>query len=224
MVWSIDASIPLFGLKFTLLFITCLLLFLILLFFNIILLFTRYLAWFKLINHFKPVLDAFQGSYKERYYYWIAVHIILRGVFFALYAFQTNVRLLLASIILVLYVSCFAYILPNKNKLISFHELLLLINLAIMHIAALQNSDHTSHVVINLMISLVFVQLCSIIIYHFLTFTCHFNVEKSLKNFKKKFTHQDHLVNITLLNITELTYNYSEYQDGLVTDDFTPHT
>ena len=224
MVWSIDASIPLFGLKFTLLFITCLLLFLILLFFNITLLFTRYLVWFKLINHFKPVLDAFQGSYKERYYYWIAVHIILRGVFFALYAFEINKRLLLASIILVLYISCFTYILPNKNKLINFHELLLLINLAIMHIVALQNSDHTSHVVTNLMISLVFVQLCSIIIYHFLTFTCHFNVEKSLKNFKKKFKHQDHLVNITLLNIPELTYNYSEYQDGLVTDDFTPHT
>ena len=223
MVWSIDASIPLFGLKFTLLFITCLLLFLILLFFNIILLFTRYLAWFKLINHFKPVLDAFQGSYKERYYYWIAVHIILRGVFFALYVFQTNVRLLLASIILVLYISCFTYILPNKNKLINFQELLLLINLAIMHIAALQNRNHMSHVVTNLMISLDFVQLCSIIIYHFLTFICHFNVEKSLQNFKKKFKRQDHLVNITLLNIPERTYNYSEYQEGLVTDDFTAH-
>ena len=181
-------------------------------------------AWFKLINHFKPVLDAFQGSYKERYNYWIAVHIILRGVFFALYVFQANIRLLLASIILVLYINCFTYILPNKNKLINLQELLLLINLAIMHITALQNSEHASHVVTNLMINLVFVQLCSIIIYHFLTFTCHFDVEKSLKNFKKKFKHQDHLVNITLLNIPELTYNYSEYQDGLVTDDFTPHT
>ena len=70
-VLSVDASysVPLFGLKFTLLFITRLVLFIILLAFNIILLFTRCLARFKLINHFKPILDAFQGPYKDRFYY-----------------------------------------------------------------------------------------------------------------------------------------------------------
>ena len=226
LVWSIDASISLFGVKFTLLFITCLVLFLILIFFNIILLFTRHLAWFKLVNHFKPILDAFQASHKDRYYYWIAVHIILRSMFFILYVFPTNVRLFLACIILVLYTSCFAYILPNKNKLINFQELLLLINLTIMHIAALQNSDHTFHVVTNLMISLVFIQLCSIVVYHFFMFTCHCDVENLLQNFKKKFKFckiQHHLDNVRLLNIPERTYNYSEYQDGLVTDDFTGH-
>ena len=57
LVWSVDASVPLFGLKFTILFITCLV--------------TRYLARFKLIYRFKPILDAFQGSYKDRYYYWL---------------------------------------------------------------------------------------------------------------------------------------------------------
>ena len=50
-VWSIDASVPLFGLKFTILFITCLVLFLLLILFNIILLFTRYLSRFRVINH-----------------------------------------------------------------------------------------------------------------------------------------------------------------------------
>ena len=66
LVWSIDASVPLFGLKFTILFITCLVLFLLLIPFNIILLFRRYLSWFRFINHFKPILDAFQGSYKDK--------------------------------------------------------------------------------------------------------------------------------------------------------------
>ena len=41
LVWSIDASVPLFGLKFTMLFIICLVLFLLLIPFNIVLLFTR---------------------------------------------------------------------------------------------------------------------------------------------------------------------------------------
>ena len=68
-VWSIDASVPLFGLKFTILFITCLVLFFLLIPFNITLLFTRYLLQFKIVNRFKPLLDAFQGSYKDKYYY-----------------------------------------------------------------------------------------------------------------------------------------------------------
>ena len=49
-VWSIDASVPLFGLKFTILFVTCLFLFLLLIPFNIILLFSRYLSRFRIIN------------------------------------------------------------------------------------------------------------------------------------------------------------------------------
>jgi len=79
LVWCIDASVPLFGLKFTILFITCLVLFYLLIPFNIILLFTRCLSQ---INQFKPLLDAFQGSYKDKYYYWVGVQFILKGVFF----------------------------------------------------------------------------------------------------------------------------------------------
>ena len=169
LVWSVDASVPLFGLKFTILFITCLVLFLILLFFNIILLFTRCLAQFKLINYFKPILDAFQGSYKDRYYYWVAIHIILRSLFFALYAFQMKLRLVIATVILVPFTSIFGYICPNKIKLINFQELLLLINLTILHAVSYYSGNG---LVTNVMVTLAFIQLCIIVIYHFLTYTC----------------------------------------------------
>ena len=224
LVWSVDASVPLFGLKFTILFITCLVLFLILLFFNIILLFTRCLSQFKLINYFKPILDAFQGSYKDRYYYWVAVHIILRSLFFALYAFQIKLRLLLATVILVLFTGIFGYICPNKNKLINFQELLLLINLTIMHAVSYYGSDSVFGIVTNLMISLAFIQFCLIVIYHFLTYTCHYNIENALRSVREKlvncFAKDHHAFDIALLDIPECTYNYSEYQDGLVSDDF----
>ena len=224
LVWPVDASVPLFGLKFTILFITCLVLFLILLFFNIILLFTRYLSQFKLINHFKPILDAFQGSYKDRYYYWVAVHIILRSLFFALYAFQIKLRLLLATVILILYIAIFGYICPNKNKLINFQELILLINLSIMHAVSYYGSDCVFGIVTNLMISLAFIQFCLIVIYHFITYTCCCNIEKTLCSVREKlvnsFAKGRHAFDIALLDIPERTYNYSEYQDGLVSDNF----
>jgi len=66
LVWSIDASVPLFGLKFTILFITCIVLFLLLIPFDIILLFTRYLSQFRIIGQFKPLLDAFLGLCKDK--------------------------------------------------------------------------------------------------------------------------------------------------------------
>ena len=75
-MWSIDAIVPLFGLRFTILFITCLVLFLILIPFNITLLFSQHLSRFTVINHFKPLLDAFQGSYKNKSYKWVVVHLI----------------------------------------------------------------------------------------------------------------------------------------------------
>ena len=223
LVWSVDASVPLFGLKFTILFITCLVLFLILLFFIIILLFTRCISRFKSINYFKPILDAFQGSYKDRYYQWVAVHIILRSTFFAFYAFTMKLRLLLATMVLVPFSCIYGYTRPNKNKLINFQELLLMINLTIMHAVSYYNSDNIFGIVTNLMISLAFIQFCIIVIYHFLTYTCHCNFENTLQAVNEnlmKRRRDSHSNDITLLDIPECTYNYSEYQDGLVSDDF----
>ena len=223
-VWSVDASVPLFGLKFTLLFITCLVLFIILVAFNIILLFTRCLARFKLINYFKPILDAFQGPYKDRYYYWVAVPIILRCLFCILYAFPMQPRLLLATLILVPFMGVFGYLHPNKNKLVNFQEFLLLINLTIIHAVSYYSNDNIFRIITNLMISLTFIQLCIIVIYHFLIYTCHCNIGNTLVIIKVKLIkycrNNSHKSNIILHNIPECTYNYREYQDGLVSDDF----
>ena len=225
-VWSIDASVPLFGLKFTILFITCLVLFLLLIPFNITLLFTRYLLRFRLINHFKPILDAFQGSYKDRYYYWVAVHMTMRSLFFAMYAFQANLKLILSTILLIIFSIYSGYIHPHKNKLVNIQELLLLLNLTIMYAVSYQYSESVFSIVTNIMISLAFIQFCTIVLYHFLTYTCHYNVENMLQTLKHKLVntcHKHHLkdkFDTEMLNIPECTYNYTEYQDGLVSDDF----
>ena len=170
-MWSIDASVPLFGLKFTILFITCLVLFLLLIPFNIILLFTRYLSQFRIINNFKPLLDAFQGSYKDRYYYWVGVQFILRSVLFGFYVFQTQLRLILTAFILILFTTLYGYSRPNKNGLVCIQELsLLLLNLTIMYAVFYQCSGSIISIVTNVMINLALFQFCTIVFYHFLTY------------------------------------------------------
>ena len=76
LAWSVDANVPLFGVRFTILFIVCLILFLILVPFNVILLFTRPLSRFKFINKFKPLLDSYQGPYKDKFYYLTGLQLL----------------------------------------------------------------------------------------------------------------------------------------------------
>ena len=221
-VWSIDASVPLFGLKFTIIFITCLVLFLLLIPINITLLFTRYALRLKAINHFKPILDAFHGSYKDKYWYWVAVHIILRSTLFTLYGIQTNLRLILSTMIIVIFTGYHGHAYPHKNKLVNIQELLLLLNLTIMYAVSYQYSESVFSIVTNIMISLAFIQFCTIVLYHFLIYTCHSNVvimlqvgkEMMIKYCTKSNEHQN-AYDVRMLNIPEHTYNYAEYQEEL---------
>ena len=185
-VWSIDASVPLFGVKFTILFVACLLLFLLLIPFNIILLFSRYLSRFRIINQFKPLLDAFHGSYKDKHYNWVAVNIILRSWFFALYGFTSKLRLLLATVILIIFISFHGYIHPNKNKPVNIQELVLLVNLVILHAVSYYFSSSVFSLVTNIMISLALVQFLTIVLYHFLTYTCNYDVVAALHSLWEK--------------------------------------
>ena len=207
-VWSIDASVPLFGLRFTILFITCLALFLILIPFNITLLFTRFLSQYRIINRFKPLLDAFQGSYKDQYYYWVALNIIFRSIFFSLYPLQGKLRVFLACIILVAFMACYGYISPSKSKTVNIQNLSLLVNLTIMHMAPLLNMEQIFSIVTNFLISVTFMQFCIIVLYHFLTYTFHYNVvikEKFRNIFAKKIELNQSSYNVALLNVPECT-------------------
>ena len=70
LVWSLDVSVPLFGVKFLIAFLICLVIFIVMLHFNVLLLFARQLLCFKYINTFKPLLDAYFGPYKDNHFYW----------------------------------------------------------------------------------------------------------------------------------------------------------
>ena len=219
-VWSIDASVPLFGVKFTILFVVCLLLFLLLIFFNFTLLFSRFLSRFRIINQFAPLLDAFNGSYKDKHYNWVAVNIILRSCFFALYGFTSKIRLLIATTILILFVSFHGYIHPSKYKLVNIQELLLLLNLTILHAVSYFASGYVFSLVTNIMISLALLQFLTIVLYHFLTYTCKYDVvtalhilrENAMRYFVSRPLEEDIYLNndVALLDIAEHDDNYND--------------
>jgi len=229
-VWSVDASVPLFGVKFIFLFITCLVLFLMLVPFNFILMFTRWFSRFRMINHFKPLLDAFQGSHKDNSYFWIALHIVIRNTFLALYAVNDSIRLAIVAMFLVVFGVASGYIRPYKSNVVNIQELILLINLTLLYGVAVCYRNYTDDVVFsittNVMITITLLHFSTIVLYHLVTYTYHCNIMMKLLAIKKKLRtlccnkEQRNFNDMQLLNIPDCTFNYKEYREGLVSDDF----
>ena len=224
LVWSVDANVPLFGVKFTILFTVCLLLFLILLPFNVILLFTRTLSHLKFINHFKPLLDAFQGPYKDKFYYWTGLQLLLRAVFFGVSALDRRTSLMVSIILVGVMISIHGYFRPFKDKTNNNLELLLLLNLQVLFVVSIYNTPNV--VAVNILIAMAFVQLVYIVLKHVqqhLPNKCSNVIDTAKYIFKlclssfQSSTAVNRLQNIELRGIIpEVAHNYNEFQDSLI--------
>ena len=226
MVWSLDANVPLFGIKFTLLFIVCLILFLILVPFNIILLCTRTLSQFQFINKFKPLLDAYQGPYKHRFYYWTGLQLLIRAVFFGISALDRSINLIVSAIILSIIIGLHGAARPFKNSCKNYHEFLYIINLQILYILTL--SHYQGATTVNVMVTLAAIQFIFIIIYYIITYLYNgvimIKIKKltnTLTTWISKLNKPSSNVNLQLHNIEipEVTYNYCEYREPLIGQD-----
>ena len=232
LVWSVDANVPLFGVRFTILFIACLILFLILVPFNVILLFTRTLSRFKCINRFKPILDAYQGPYKDRYYYWTGLQLVVRAALFAISSLDRNNNLTICAIIFGILGGIHGVLRPLRSKFQNYQELLFMFYLQGLYIIALNTKDATDMTAINTIIILVMVQFCLIIIYHIITYVCGVRdlgnkivtstdsfAKWITRSFSKPQNQQFELHNSIRNNIPDVAFNYREFREPLIGQD-----
>ena len=168
LVWAVDANVPLFGLKYTALFIACLILFIILLPFNAILCFTKTAMRLQLVNHFKPLIDAYQGPYKYKYYYWIGVQLVMRAVCFGLSALDRNINLTVGIILLTIVSITQAKLNPFKSNYKNFCESCYLFHLLTLY--ALTYGYYS--VAINVMITVAGLQFLLTIMHHVISNVC----------------------------------------------------
>ena len=227
LVWSVDTSAKLFGIKFTLIFVVSLCIFLILLFFNVILLFTRILSYFKFINRRKPLLDAYQGPYKDKYYFWIGLQLVMRAVFFGLSGLNRNTNLMISSILIGTTACIHGTLFPFKNMAKNIQELLMMLNLNCLFIYSLYTSANDTAVTV--LIFLAFLQFLLIVINHIrlhLLSICSVNLAKMkldniFKNifgyFKNPAPNNADQGNLQL--IPEMAYNFREFREPLIGQD-----
>ena len=169
LMWSVDANVPLFGVKFTTLFTVCLVIFVLLIPFNILLLFTKTLSRFKQVNRFKPLLDAYQGPYKNKFYYWTGLQLFTRTIFFAISSLERNTNLVIGSVFTGVLIGVHGVSQPFKTKLNNYHELLFLFNLHGLFVLSLYSHDMTTT---NIMVYVAAFQFSFVIIYQIITCLC----------------------------------------------------
>ena len=229
LVWSVDANVPLFGVRFTILFIVCLILFLILVPFNIILLFTRTLSRFRFINKFKPLLDAYQGPYKDKYYYWTGLQLLIRVLFFGLSSLDRNINLIVSAILLAIFSGIGGVIQPYKSKAKNYQELILIFNLHGLYVISIHSHNST---VINTILIMTAVHFIFIITYHIITYTFGGVIRNKIQlsvntiaGWINRLCNTSHkryqLQHFTRDNIPEFILNaYCEYREPLVGQDY----
>ena len=218
LVWSVDANVPLFEVKFTLLFLVCLVLLLLLLPYNIVLLFTRTLSYFKVINYFKPILDTYQGPYKDTFYFWTGLQLLMRVTLFAISALNRDTGMMV-SIVLLGTIICLQKVFPFKDMLNNIMEMLSLLYLLILFVFA--HFMPTNDLVISIIASCTILQLFCIVVWHikclFLKNLSIFIPVTVLKFFIEKDTTNRQ---IELINAApEVKYNYKEFQEPLIGQD-----
>ena len=237
-VWSVDANVPLFGVQFTFLFVVCLILFLILVPFNVILLFTKTVSRFNIVTKFRPLLDAYQGPYKIRFYYWTGLQLMLRTVFFGLSSLDSNINLTIGIIILSIVNVVHARSKPFKSTIKNYQESLFIINLLGLYAFILSFAQNDiSKTSVNVLITMALTQLALIVSYHICKYACKrefkervvsilqasYNVlTKWITQFYNKPTARgcDQHFQLHICSIPEVTYNYHEYQEPLISQEY----
>ena len=223
LVWAVDANVPLFGLKYSALFIICLFLFIILLPFNAILCFTKTAMRLQSVNHFKPLIDAYQGPYKYKYYYWTGLQLVIRAVFFGLSALNRSTNLTIGITILAAISIIQAKISPFKSEYKNINDLCFLYILLVIYIFSYGHND----VAIKIMIIMAALQFLLILIHHIISSICGGVIIYKMRNIADKIVQQITKLQVQnkpqqqeLKNVPpDVAFDYSEYQEPLVGHD-----
>lgn len=229
LVWSVDANVSILGIKFIALFIICLILFLLLIPFNITLLFTRILSRFRIVNYFKPLLDVYQAPYKDTFYYWTGLHLVIKAVIFSISALDDTTNLTISIIVLCAMVGFVGYICPFKHRLQNLQEIILLLNLNTLFVFILSGQKV---IFIHTMVALVVIHFIFIVIYHIVNYTLRATFKSKVKLFiiftftmmtrklRRINSSKNKVITPYRNEIPETTYNFSEYQEPLVGEDY----
>ena len=159
LVWSVDANIPLFGTKFALLFVACIILFPLLVLFVIILLCSNTFLKYRLLT---TILEDYQRPY------WFCLQLLMRMIFFYISHLNKATNITISIIILSIVNALQGIQKPYSKSLQNYQEAYLMMNLLGLCVFALSEW----WIVIEILILITGFQLSLFIIYHIVNQFC----------------------------------------------------
>ena len=173
-VWSIDANVPLFGLRHSILFAFSIFIFLLLILYTVLLLFGS-LRNFRFAVYINPLLNAYSKAYKNNCCYWIGYELIVRCVLLGtlLVVNNSTISLIIGNSFLSMVQFNFQH--PFQNDVNNISQMLLNLNLLILYSTSLMLSKDQSIcvVVVNTMIGCAVVQFILMIMINRFSCECY---------------------------------------------------
>ena len=183
--WYYDANIRYDDTLHLILVILSLLIFLILFLpFTVILTFPNYFLGYKCVIHFKPIIDSYTAPYKDRWGFWLGVHLVLLILFYIFSMIpKINRRELMLIILLFLVVltAVQLYFKPYKSNWINFIDTLFLINLqlsaCVLLLLVKEENGYTLQpayfkVTVYFFLTFAVLEMIVILLYHIILVTC----------------------------------------------------
>ena len=159
----------------------------------------RLLQW---VNKLKPILDAYQGPYKDKVRYWTGLMLVVRLTLFTVFASNTlgdpQINLLAIVVVMLgLYLVLLQVGMVYKSKVLNIMEPSLVLNLGLYAAGTMfvRSSDTFSHnrlmILTCIMVGYVFAVFCLIVCYH-----CTLTVRKTrtwqkIKHYFTRAAHND---------------------------------
>ena len=175
----------------------------------------RLFSRFRIVNKFRPLIDAYCAPYKDRYRFWFGARLWVLFVIYVLFAILRNTPLVLflcQSIILTFFTLAQVAIMPFRSRIINWLDLFFMVNALILTIVALYSYSRQIYIASVISVSLAFVGFCCIIGYHCWTLWKRLNlVYKQWKVGKDvEYEPQENVVTVSSLVISSTGVQYQE--------------
>ena len=137
--------------------------------FGVILTGIRFFSRFRIVNKFKPLIDAYCAPFKDRYRFWFGLRLWILDTIYVLFAIVQNTPQLLylfQSIILILFIMAQVAVMPFKNVFINWLDLSFMVNALLLTLVALLNDQLGIHIASIISVAVAMVVFFCIVIYH----------------------------------------------------------
>ena len=172
------------------------------------------------MSTFKPLLDTYVGSFKDKFSFWTGFLLLVRVIAFGLSTLSEYGSFLAISVLLGVLLCIQGSTHPFKNEIKNIQESLLLFILMVIHVAPLYKHNSLG---LTVLLTIGVVYLIVALTVHCIMFRCKNIIYYYTKRVytmacSKIVVKQNDNIELHRLSseVPEVTYNYKEFQEPLI--------